>query len=69
MLVREVYDVLRNLIKEGHGDLELFGHCTSSGVSYEISIYNGITVKDESECPGPVDELDNGTKYVPIYLD
>jgi hypothetical protein len=69
MLVREAYDVLRKLIKEGHGSLELFGCHGSSGVSYDISIYGSVREKDKSDDIGPLDELDNGTKYVPIYLD
>ena len=69
MLVREGYDALRKLMKEGHGNVELVASHGGSGVSYEVSIGNYIREKEEHEDVGVLCEWENGRPWAPIYLD
>jgi hypothetical protein len=68
MTVRKAYDALRQLIKNGHGDLELYGIHGASGVSYEVSIHSDVMEVDESDDAGPLCEMERGTKYAFVYL-
>jgi hypothetical protein len=70
MTVREAYDVLRQLMWDGHYDMELVAKDTRNGCSSSVSIYSGELAKvtDEDDC-GTLCDREVGTEYVAVYLD
>jgi len=69
MLVRQGYDALRKLMKEGHGNLPMIAVHGGSGVSYEVDIYGHIMAKADHDDAGVLCDWENGDKYVSISID
>lgn len=69
MTVNEAYENLAKLIKKGKGDLSLFGIDIASGVTYRVSIYSSSAEKDDKDTAGSLADKEDGTEYIPVYLD
>lgn len=70
MKAKDMHVILTAILEQGNGELEVFGVVGSSGVSYEASIGSGVKEMSSEECieGGPLEELDEGTKYIQLYL-
>lgn len=68
MNVKELFDVLAKAIREGHGYLPVYGVDGASGVSYEVRAHGNPHTVSSSDDAGPLCELSEGTKYIPLHL-
>lgn len=72
MTVKEMIEVCEALVKTGNGDLDVVAVCGSSGCSYSTSMSTyegGVSVKRDYDNAGYLCDVDNGTKYISLYLD
>lgn len=67
MKVSKALEAMKKLVKDGYGDLPLIATCTSSGVSSDVSLYDSTEIVEGGE-DGVLCDMEQGTKYVPIYL-
>ena len=68
MLVREAYENLKKLVKQGKGDCIIMGIDCRSDDSAEGSIYSTVKKVTGEETAGELCDMDVGTEYVPLYI-
>jgi len=67
--VKEGFEVLKKLVEEGHGDVQLLAF-DGQGDTADGSIGNEVREVGESTKynQGEILDMDEGTKFVPIYM-
>lgn len=66
MRIKELYEVAKKLMEQGHGDAYLVHTDTRSGVSELCHLSSHVEVVDGTEQDFYAD-LDTGDKYVNVY--
>lgn len=69
--IKQVYEVTKKLVEEGHGDVPIVCVDARSGVTDELSFYNGepeVLEKDDNDYYGELEDRAPGYIHFKCYV-